>query len=69
MGTSSLISEGGCQNRGTGARGLRSIVSSIFDRKVFDINSRTKVVKITKQDILELYAKQLEDRDNETTII
>lgn len=56
-------------NRGTGARGLRSIVSSIFDRKVFDINGRTKVVKITKQDILELYAKQLEEKDNETTII
>lgn len=50
-------------DRKTGARALRSVCEALVDDKIFEINSKTKKIKITKEDVekkFEYYLKKEE---------
>lgn len=50
-------------DRKTGARALRSVCEALVDDKIFEINSNTKKIKITKEDVekkFEYYLKKEE---------
>lgn len=51
-------------DRKTGARALRSVCEALVDDKIFEINSKTKKIKITKEDVekkFEYYLKKEEE--------
>lgn len=52
-------------DRKTGARALRSVVEGLVNDKLFDINSKTKKITITKEDVekkFEYYLKKGENK-------
>lgn len=52
-------------DRKTGARALRSVVEGLVNDKLFDINSKTKKITITKEDVeekFEYYLKKGESK-------
>lgn len=51
-------------DRKTGARALRSVVEALVDDKLFDINSKTKKITITKEDVEEKFEYYLKKGEN-----
>ena len=51
-------------DRKTGARALRSVVEALVDDKLFDINSKTKKIIITKEDVEEKFEYYLKKGEN-----
>ena len=48
-------------DRKTGARALKSVVQSLVDDKLFDIDENTKEIRITSEDVNNKYSYYLKE--------